>query len=341
MNNNRPADYQNASAGNGARRRLAIIGSGALGLYYGGLLARREDQLGLETHFHVRTGLSDVRSRGIRVHSVNGDFVLPEVRAWGNTREMPPADIVLIGLKTTANSHYEELISPVYQSGKTVICCLQNGIGNEDQLAEIFDPGAVCGGVAFLCSNREAPGVIHHTDYGHIQLAAFASRAAWFAVEEIADLFRAAGVQCQTNENYYEMRWQKQVWNVPFNGLSTLFDCPVDELLAMPGMVERVRALMAEVIELGRAISRWRAPELDWKIDKQKLIADQVAKTLTMGDYHPSMLLDARAGRPLELDSIIGACVEQARQLSERTGREVAIPEITRLYRELRERFPA
>ena len=310
-------------------QKIAIIGAGALGLYYGSLLARHEKETDTEVHFLLRSDYEAVRREGIRVRSINGDFSILFPRVHNTPQSIRVVDLCLIGLKTTANHMYGPLIEPIFRAGRTVILCLQNGIGNEDRLAQLFDSAAILGGTAFLCSNRVSPGQIEHTEYGHVAVAPY--RSSFYGnVDAIVELLRRSAIDCESLENYTEMRWRKQVWNVPFNGLCTLYNQPTDLILANPDMLGRVRAIMREVIELGRAVHQAETPYLPWNLDAS-FIEDQVAKTRTMGAYLPSMLLDRRAGRDLEIESIVGACLETR----DRLGLTLPIPEIERLYKGL------
>jgi 2-dehydropantoate 2-reductase len=131
---------------------IAIIGAGAVGLYYGGRLAAA----GLPVHFLLRSDYEAISTGGLRVRSCDGDFHLPPA-AFGAHRSvdtMPAADVVLVALKSTSNHLYESLLRPVVKSD-TAIVTLQNGLGNEDSLAALFGARRVFGGIAFTCINRE------------------------------------------------------------------------------------------------------------------------------------------------------------------------------------------
>lgn len=127
--------------------KIAIIGSGALGLYYGALLQRA----GHEVHFLMRRDYEVVRSKGLEVRSIQGDFHLPQVHAHRDLSGIGAVDLVLVGLKTFANDSLVELARPVLGES-TAFLTLQNGLGNEELLCEAFGASRVLGGVAFLLS---------------------------------------------------------------------------------------------------------------------------------------------------------------------------------------------
>lgn len=271
--------------------KTAIIGAGALGLYYGALLQRS----GVETHFLLRRDYQAIKQAGLRVYSINGDFYLPQVNAWQTPAEIGKADLVIVGLKTFANNSYQQLIAPLIKEGTTILT-LQNGLGNEEALAELFGAGRVAGGVAFLCSNRGEPGSVHHLGAGRIILGEFAA-AGLERVTALAAMFSAAGVDCKTTADLKRARWEKLVWNIPFNGLAALLQQSVDRLLAVTATRELVRELMREVIEAGnRQGLRSEIPA--------QFAESMLDFTDTMGAYKPSMQIDREEGRALEIGSI-------------------------------------
>lgn len=149
--------------------RIAVVGAGALGLYYGSMLQKG----GHEVCFLLRRDLDVIPKSGLSVFSINGDFKLFPVAGYGSSEEIGMVDLVLVGLKTFANQSYRQLITPLLKDN-SIILTLQNGLGNEEALAEIFGSERIMGGVAFLCSNRGEPGVVHHLGAGRIILGEFA-----------------------------------------------------------------------------------------------------------------------------------------------------------------------
>jgi 2-dehydropantoate 2-reductase len=296
---------------------IAIVGAGAVGGYYGGRLA----QHGFNVHFLLRSDYQAVRAQGLRVTSRDGDFTVPpqSIRVYDDPSRMPKADLVVVALKTTANRMYGPLITPLLKDD-TAILTLQNGLGNEEQLAALFGPGRVLGGLVFACINRIGPGHIEHTDYGYIKLGELAGglspRATW-----IAQAFAASGVAAQPIADLRHGRWEKLVWNVPFNGLTAALDVTTDLLIADQESLLLVRSIMAEVIGGARGLNVRLSDEL---------IDQKVQQTRTMGAYRTSMHLDRVHGRPMEVESIVGQPVRTAATAG------VQMPLTTMLYRALR-----
>jgi len=305
--------------------KIAVVGCGAVGSFYGARLVRA----GHDVHFLLRSDYDVVRRHGVRVESPEGDFQVSP-RCAARPEEIGPAEVVLIGLKTTANDQFFRLLPPLVGPG-TAVVTLQNGLGNEEQLAEVFPIEQILGGLCFVCLNRVAPGVIRHLGYGQVVLGEF-QRPPGPRTQELAEHFREAGVSCRITDNLARAHWEKLVWNVPFNGLgvagaggpralqaletpssamppgsnahsvflasleSSSVSClPTDQLLADERWARLVRELMLEVIAAAGALG-FKIPEA---------YADElIARTRKMGAYKASTLLDFERGQPLEMESL-------------------------------------
>lgn len=271
--------------------KIAIVGAGALGLYYGALLQRA----GEDVRFLLRRDYGAIARNGLKVFSINGDFALPHVQAYRTPEEIGTVDLVLVGLKTFANDRYGELIRPLVGEG-TQILTLQNGLGNEEALASLFGAERIVGGVAFLCSNRGEPGEVHHLGAGRIIMGELlpGNRG---QLEELAALFVRAGVECRATDDLKRARWEKLVWNIPFNGLCALVRQPVDQLLAREASRGLVREIMLEVIAAANA-QGLASSIAEGYADNMLEFTDK------MGEYRPSMQIDREEGRPLEIAAI-------------------------------------
>lgn len=298
-------------------RTISVVGAGALGGYYGGRLA----QHGHDVHFLLRGDYDAVRASGLTVKSIDGDFTLPpdRVRAHRDVREMPKSDLVLVTIKSTANDQLPALVAPLLHETTTIVT-LQNGLGNEDLLADQFGPHRVLGGMAFVCINRVAPGVIHHTDHGLIRLGEFSGGRSARA-ETIAAMFNAARIRTNVLDDLRYGRWEKLVWNVPFNGLGALLDATTDKLIGDETHgLPLVRALMGEVVAAANA----NGVALPAAVIEQKIDA-----TRTMGAYRSSMQVDRQQGRAMEVEAIFGQPLRAAR------AGGVATPHLEMLYHAL------
>ncbi len=281
--------------------RIGIIGSGALGLYYGAMLQRS----GQDVHFLQRRDYQTIQKKGLQIYSCNGDFHLPQVAGYQTPQEIGTVDLVIVGLKTISNHHLIDLVSPLLDTN-TAILTLQNGLGNEELLAEAFGAECVLGGVAFLCSNRGEPGIVHHLGEGRIRLGEFSGGSSQRS-NNLADMFQAAGVPCTAVSDLRRARWEKLVWNIPFNGLCALLERDVTDLLNHPESKELARNLMLEVIAGANAQS------LKEPINGQEFSQQMIAFTENMDHYRPSMMIDRAEGLPLELRAIYAVPLQQAK----------------------------
>ena len=298
--------------------RIAIVGAGAIGCYYGGKLAH----FGRDLHFLMRSDYEVARKRGLRIRSKGGNIHIAKVNAYRSTEEIGPCDLVIVAVKTTANPELPLLIAPLLGE-KTMILTLQNGLGNEEFLAEHFGAERILGGLCFICLNRVAPGVIELQDNGRLMLGEFSG----FPQPRLHDLaweFKRCGVVCTVVADLALEHWRKLVWNIPFNGLSVVAgEIDTARILANDGLRQLAVELMDETI----AIANGSGHKLPTAV-----ALDQIKRTESMGDYQPSTLLDYLAGRPLEIESIWGEPLRRARDAG------IAAPRLEMLYRLLNAR---
>jgi len=301
-------------------KTIAIVGSGALGSYYGAKLARH----GADVRFLMRADLEAVRWAGLRVLEAGAEWTLQPARTFASTAEIGPVDLVIIGLKTTANADLARLIPPLLHEG-TLLLTLQNGLGNEEFLAERWGAERVLGALCFVCLNRIAPGVIEHLDHGTISVGSFRRPAGPRAHGFVAAL-QGAGIEAKTVDGLVEERWRKLLWNIPFNGLSiAAAGATVGDVLADEGLRGQARALMSEGLDAARRLGH----------DIPESFADfQIERSFSMGPYRTSSLIDWQLGRPVEVEAIWGEPLRQG------TRAGAAMPRLELLYHLLRKVTP-
>jgi len=163
----------------------------------------------------------------------------------------------------------------------------------------------VLGGVAFLGANRGEPGTVHHLGKGQIRLGELRPGLTARA-KALAALFAAAGVRCDPVEDLARARWEKLVWNIPFNGLCALTGQTTDRLVDHPPTRHEVIALMHEVI------AGANAQGLTEPLEREGCVAAMMEQTAGLGAYRPSMMIDRLEGRTLELGSIYAVPLERA-----------------------------
>ena len=295
--------------------KVAVVGSGAIGSYYGAKLAAA----GFDLHFLLRSDFDAVNRNGIRILSKSGDLHLPRINCYKSTNDIGPADLVLIALKTTANRELEWLIPPLLHQG-TILLTLQNGLGNDDFLAERFEGRRVVGGLCFVCLIRTSPGVVEHYDRGHLSLGEF-SGGLQDRTHAIVKVFERGGIDCHGVENLGLERWRKLVWNIPFNGISVRAGgADTAAIMADPVLRSEVKTLMEEVIDAAGRCG-YNLPS--------STVGEQMRRTEEMGAYKPSTLIDYEAGKPLEIEAIWGEPLRRAAA----TG--AATPLLSTLYFDL------
>ncbi|HVM62165.1 MAG TPA: putative 2-dehydropantoate 2-reductase [Verrucomicrobiae bacterium] len=287
------------------RRSYAIIGTGALGGFYGARL----QHAGCDVHFLLHSDYEHVRQQGLICESKDGDFTLPRVNAYRDARDMPKCAVVCLCLKTTQNHLLPQLLPPVVKDDGAVLV-MQNGLGIEEQVADIVGAKRVMGGLCFLCSNKIGPGHIRHLDYGHVGLGEFATRAITDRLRAVAEDLNRAGIATELHDDLRVARWQKLVWNIPYNGLSVVLNATTDELMKNPHTRRLVERLMWEVVVDAHACGV-TLPE--------GIVTKMLSYTDNMIPYRTSMKIDYDEHHPMEVEAIFGNPLRAAQQAGVRS----------------------
>ena len=296
---------------------VAIVGSGALGLYYGAKLAHS----GVPVSFLARRDLLHLQQKGLQIRCTEGDFHLPHIQVYAEPQQIGPVDLVIVAFKTTSNASLTKLLPPLIGPA-TSVCTLQNGLGNEEWIGSIVGRERVLCGVCHVCVSRPSPGVALNMSGGNIRFSDL-SEGDTPRAQSLARLFEKAGIRCSVAPSVGSARWYKLVWNVPFNGLS-ISEGGIDtaQILANPALHGETLVLMNEVMAASTALGFPQDP------DHPK---QEIARTQKMGAYQPSSLLDYLAQKPVELESIWGEALRQG------TAAGVLMPQLKELYRKLKQ----
>ncbi len=279
--------------------RYAVIGTGALGGYYGGKLAR----VGKDVHFLFRSDFEYVRENGLQVDSVNGDFWLKEINAYRKSEDMPFSDVILVCLKTTTNHLLPELLKPLLHAGSIVIM-LQNGLGVEEDLSARMPELSIAGGLAFICSNKIGPGHIQHLDLGKLILGSYKDCEPEILKMVVND-FLEAGIPSEMAPDLNLARWQKLAWNIPFSGMTVVLNNDTEQLMTNESTRILCREIILEVIAAANACGA----------SLSELLADKmIDMTRMMKPYAPSMKLDFDFRRPMEIEYIYSKPIQIARE---------------------------
>lgn len=290
-----------------------MVGTGAVGGFYGGKLA----QAGARVATLCRSDYEVVREKGIQVTSIWGDFhFIPEqvVRRVADYGE--PPDYILVALKALPHIDIVQMIKDKV-GPETAIVMVQNGLDIERPVAASLPNNEVIGGLAFICVTRVGPGQIHHQDVGHLLLGLYPSGDSE-RVQGLASLFKSSGVPCRVTTDVVTARWRKLVWNAPFNPISVLGGgADTREIMNTDAAVDLARAVMEEVCKIAAGAGHPLPPEV---------VEENLKGTRAMKPYKTSMLVDYEAGRPMEVEAIVGRALQVAR------GHGISTPYLESLY---------
>lgn len=299
---------------------VAVIGAGAVGQFYGAqaawaghelrLLARRDADRLERCGLVLRQAPTDqVASTAAHPELAIPPDRLRVCRRPEDLRAGGDPDWIWLATKLVDLDAVADLVAPAC-GPRTRVVVLGNGLGAEDHLARRLDPDRLFGLLCFVCINRLADGSVVHLAHGRVGAGHFREDAGERAA--LAALVRSCGIACDEPACLLEARWRKLVWNVPYNGLCTRHDRTTEHITGTPDLRAESRALMAEVIAAANAdlAAHARSERIEdaWADEQER-------RTLEMGAYAPSTLLDLRAGLPLELALIIAEPLRRARRL--------------------------
>jgi 2-dehydropantoate 2-reductase len=300
--------------------RFLIAGAGAIGAYIGARMA----QAGFDVTLFARgPHLRAMRERGVQVKSTEGDFLARPAIA-SSLEEVGPVDVVFLGVKAHGLPQLAPQLKPVLAPDTTVVST-QNGIpwwyfqgfGGEweGMRLERVDPGGVIsaaieahrvvGSIVYFSTEITAPGVIQHIEGNRISLGEPDGTRSDRS-RKIADALIASGLRCPVSARIRHEIWVKVLGNASLNPVSALTRATVVQMVRDPGICSLIRNIMQEV----EAVSCKLGLELPVSIDQRIAGAEKV------GEHKTSMLQDLEAGRPMELEALVGAVVE----LGERVG---------------------
>ena len=279
--------------------RYGIIGTGGIGGYYGGKLAHD----GQDVAFLLHRDYEYVKQHGLQVDSCDGSFHIDDVKAYQSTADMPRCEVVLVCLKSTNNHLLKDLLPPLL-TPDTLVVLIQNGIGVEEDVQQMFPTTPLAAGLAFICSSKTEPGRVNHQCYGHINFGNYSCKDET-KMQRLVDEFNHAGIKAGLVE-YMEARWKKAVWNMPFNGMTVALHTQTDLLLKHPATRRLIREQMMEVVGAAQSLG---VAHLD-----ESFVDLMIQMTDEMTPYSPSMRLDYDFHRPLEIHYIYTRPIEIARK---------------------------
>lgn len=277
----------------------AIIGTGAIGGFYGGMLAHA----GHDVHFLFHSDYNEAKERGLIVKSIYGDFTINPVNAYKSSKDMPACDVIIVGMKTVKEQMLPELIKPVLKPTSLVVL-IQNGLNIEKHIAEqLPESVSVAGGMAFICSNKIGPATINHLDYGFLNVGLY--RGSEQMLHQFCDDMNASGVKTTYAPDLKEARWKKLVWNIPYNGMTVILDTTTECLMKNQASRALIYDIMLEVL---------KAADANGVHIPQSFADDMMDLTDNMRPYKPSMRLDFDNHRPMEIHYIYSETINAAHE---------------------------
>lgn len=291
--------------------KALVIGTGAVGSFYGALLARQD----VEVSVVARSDYERIKKNGIQILSKNDQYEFcphQVLRSAAELGEKP--DYVLLCIKVVEGADRVGLLKDAV-GPDTAIVLISNGIDIEQEIAEAFPHNELISGLAFICVTRMAPGQIWHQAYGRLALGNY-PRGFSEKTKALCALYEQAGIPCVASPDIVTARWQKCVWNAVFNPLSVLSGgLTTADILATQEVI--CRAIMKEVVDIAKAAGHPLAEDV---------VDLNIASTHKMPPYKTSMLLDFEAGRPMETEAILGNAVRCGRRFG------IAIPHLESVY---------
>ena len=300
--------------------KFLIAGAGAIGAYMGACMARAGQDV---TLFARGPHLRAMQERGVRVKSVEGDFEAhPKIS--GNLEEVGPVDVVFLGVKAHGLTQLAPQLKPVL-GPHTAVVGTQNGIpwwffqgwGGDHAgmhlervdpggtIANAIDPRRVIGSIVYFATEIAEPGVIRHTEGNRISLGEPDGTRSE-RIRQIAEALITAGLRSPVTTRIRQEIWVKILGNVAFNPISALTGATLVQMARDPEVSALIRKIMEETVAVGAKLGL----EVPITIDQRIAGAEKV------GEHKTSMLQDLEAGRPIELEAIVGAVVELGERLN-------------------------
>ncbi len=283
--------------------KIAIMGAGGVGGYYGGLLAHS----GQDVTFIPRgPHLEAIRKKGLRVKSVRGDFLVSAAQATDNPENVGPVELVLFTTKTYQTDDAAQAIKPLVASN-TIILPLQNGVDAADRIGAVVGKEHLLGGVTWLSAAIEAPGVIgQYSPFRRIILGEFDGNITP-RLQAIHRILKHTGATVEVVQNISEILWAKFVFVASISAMGALTRVMIGEYRS----VQETHALLANAIGEVAEVARAKGVTLASDIATKTLLSIDKSPP----NLKPSMQRDVEAGRICELESMVGVLVRLGMEL--------------------------
>ena len=281
--------------------KIMMVGAGSVGGFFGAKLLKA----GVDCSFLLRgRTLEAIQKDGLTIRSNQESFTVRPVTA-SDPRELPPADLIVLGVKRYDVDGALEQLRPVLSSNTTLLT-LQNGVDTEARIQELLPNIPVLAGVAYIYSKIAKPGVIEHYKKGAIAIGRWPGAAAGHMIETVQSVFERGGIPCQVVQDVRRVKWEKMCWNVAFNPLTVLINDNVSKALSYPELLTVIERLVDETVAVASGEGVTLAPDMAKKT---------IQWSQEIRDIHTSMYDDWKAGRPTEIKYLNGYIVDRAKAL--------------------------
>jgi 2-dehydropantoate 2-reductase len=282
--------------------RILIFGTGGVGGYFGGRLARAgEDVVFIARGEHLRA----IRASGLRVTSTDGDFLIYPAKATDDVSEVGEVDLVILGVKAWQVPEAARAIKLLVGANMTVLP-LQNGVDAVSQLVDELGSESVIGGLCRIVSYVVEPGHIRHAGFEPSIIIGELDNRHTDRIARIEQVFKRAGLNISIAKDIQVALWTKFLFIASFSGVGAMANAPAGVLRSDPTWRNHILKAMEEIYALAHARGIKLPPD---SIDKVMGFVDGLPEDATS-----SMQRDIAAGKPSELESQNGAVVRMARE---------------------------
>ncbi|MBM3590586.1 MAG: 2-dehydropantoate 2-reductase [Alphaproteobacteria bacterium] len=295
------------------KQKILVIGAGAIGIFYSSKLSLS----GLQVILWCRSNAELIREKGIHIKSCDGDFNFYPHKIINKLDQLDDEiDFILIATKVLPDVDIVGITTSIINKN-TKIILIQNGIHIEKNIIKNFSHNEIISALAFVCVSRESANIINHQDYGKLVIGNCNGKSLE-SCNYLAKLWQESGIEIEVSENIFLDRWKKLVWNGAFNPLSVILGAKsTDQILANELAYDLTKNIMKEICLLAEA-DNCKLPD--------DIIEKNIVATQKMKSYKTSMLLDYEAGRPMEIEAILGNAINFAKSKS------ISTPYLSTIY---------
>ncbi len=277
------------------KMKICIVGTGAMGSVYAGLLGHAGNEVWAFDRWDEH--IEAIRKKGLRVEGISGDHTV-NINATSNISDVGDCDLVVIATKAMDVAPAAELAGGLL-GRNAVVLTIQNGLGSSDIVADIIGSEKVIAGIAGgFGASIISPGHVHHNGMEFLHLGEL-NDPSTARLEEIAAVWRNAGFNVKTFDNFQQLTWQKLICNVCYSGTCTLTEMTIGEVMDDENAWQIASGCASEAYEVAKA--KGIQIDFDDPVDYVRNFGSKIPHA------RPSMLLDHLAGRPCEIDVINGA----------------------------------